>query len=199
MRHARWLAIIGLSLLATTVSGQPTAPDEAARAQALAPLKSFVGQWQGEGWIAYPPGERSPIRTAVTAAFHGGGAFFVLEEQAWGRLGGADAPETPLHTAMTVYHYDPHTRSLGVRMYEVSVGAVDGVVLATTDMVTLVFVAPGGGGRFRLTMMSAADTWAMFGHESADGSVWTQNLEVRYRRAEEAEDTPSPQPDSPGE
>ncbi len=173
-------------ILVSIAAARPSAPTPAAPAasalESIAPLKPFAGEWVGAGWIAFPPDKRTTIRTTTTAGLLGDGAYFMIEERAWGRVGDDPAaPETLLHNALTVFNFDPATTAVAVRLYEVSIGAADGTVMSDPVMVTQLYKVPGRG-QFRLTMMKTDTGWRVLGHESADGGIWTQSLEVNYAK-----------------
>jgi len=176
------LTLILVSMAAAKPSPPPPSPPAAGAQEAMAPLKPFVGEWVGSGWLAGPPDHRTTIRTQTTAGLVGDGAYFLIEERAWGRVGDDPAtPQTLLHNALTVFNFDPTTTALGVRLYEVSIGAADGTATADPETVTQLFHLPGGG-QFRLTMMKTDTGWKVLGHQSPEGAVWTQNMEVNYTK-----------------
>src|SRR5437867_1497174 len=55
-----WVAILFLTVAAGSSSGQPPAP--AAQQEAMKKLDFLVGQWKGEGWMEFAPGQRRTFK-----------------------------------------------------------------------------------------------------------------------------------------
>src|SRR5438105_9083131 len=102
-----WVAILFLTVAAGSSPGQP--PAAAAQREAMKKLDFLVGQWQGEGWMEFAPGQRRSFKGTEVVRSKLGGLLLTVEGLHRGRVGG-NPEEVVVHNAFALVSYDDTAR-----------------------------------------------------------------------------------------
>ena len=98
------LTLMIAALLATNVLAQGPRPDPA-RVEAMKALEFLVGTWEGEGWIAFGPGQRNEFRGREIVELRLEGTVMVIEGIHQASSPGVAEPIT-VHHALAVVSPD---------------------------------------------------------------------------------------------
>src|SRR5438105_15866911 len=98
-----WVAILFLPVAAGSSPGQPPAP--AAQQEAMKKLDFLVGQWKGEGWMEFAPGQRRTFQGTEVVHSKLDGLLLTVEGLHRGRVGDR-GEEVVVHNAFALVSYD---------------------------------------------------------------------------------------------
>src|SRR5947209_7734262 len=98
-----WVAVLLLTVGAGSSSAQPPAP--AAQREAMKKLDFLVGQWKGEGWMEFAPGQRRTFKGTEVVQSKLDGLLLAVEGLHRGQVG-ATGEEAVVHHAFALVSYD---------------------------------------------------------------------------------------------
>ena len=106
LRLSNVAALVLIVNLSTALRAQPQSP--AREADAMQPLDWLVGQWEGESWIEFVPGQRRTSHSVETVQSKVGGAVLLIEGYHKADRRGDDGKEqgTVTHDAISMLFYD---------------------------------------------------------------------------------------------
>jgi hypothetical protein len=170
--------IVGLLISAVALTGGAGASGQAGRPsaahlEAMNKLSFLIGEWKGEGWTEFVPGQRrtSPITENVQPRL--GGAILLVEG-----LGKAKVPgkqeEVVTHNAVGIISYDGHAKLYRVRSYLLDGRSVDAEASFTDEGFQWRFQAPGGTSIRYTVKLNDKGEWYERGDMSQDQKTWRQ-------------------------
>jgi hypothetical protein len=161
--------------LLSTASAQPpsTAPEQIKAMQACSFL---AGQWSGEGWIAFGPGQRSTFHEAEIIEPKLGGLLLLIQGV------GKDATGRTVHAALTVLSFDAEDKQYHFRAYEQMGHSIDS--LAECKNNTLSWSLAAGPTTIRYTIsLNAKGQWHETGTATLNGAAEQQTFEMTLDKA----------------
>src|SRR5438477_9128613 len=93
-----WVAILFLTVAVGSSPGQPT---PAAQREAMKKLDFLVGQWKGEGWMEFAPGQRRTFKGTEVVQRKLDGLLLAIEGLHRGK-----GEEVVVHNAFGLVSYD---------------------------------------------------------------------------------------------
>jgi hypothetical protein len=100
------VAILFLTMAAGSSLGQPPAP--AAQREAMKKLDFLVGEWKGEGWMEFAPGQKRTFKGTEIVQSKLDGLLLSVEGLHRGRLG--EKEDVVVHNAFGLLSYDDKAR-----------------------------------------------------------------------------------------
>ena len=167
-----------LSLLCTPVMAQ--APNSVALDQ-MKKLSFLAGQWKGEGWVEYSPGQRVTVTSTESVQWRLGGEVLLIEGVVGNKMDPSKAELTG-HDAIALMFFDVKTGTFRFQAHRARGLAVE----------TELKVTPGGfewgfqderAGMLRFIMkLTDKGEWFEIGEMSRDGKTWLKFVETKLER-----------------
>ncbi len=174
MKHALTLmALWSLPMLACAQSGPPDSVPR--QIEAMKACSFLVGDWRGEGWMAFGPGDRRTFHQTehVTAKLNG----LLLQIDG---LGKNDAGET-IHAALAILSYDADASRYRFKSYEHMGRSADAAAECHDGTVT--WILPAGPRTIRYTIaLNSKGQWHEIGEMTADGTTYQKFFEMTLDR-----------------
>lgn len=166
--------------LGPNLTGQgPTPPT--AQLEAMKKLDWLVGQWKGESWTEFVPGQRRTSSGIETVQSKLGGLLLVIEGLHKSKPPGKEV-EVITHQALAVLSYDESEKRYHFRAYEAGGRFVDAEAKAP-DGRTLEWGLDTPRGRICYTIKrTESDQWFETGEISSDGKAWQKFFEMTLQR-----------------
>ena len=170
--------VLFLFLLHAPLSAQ--APTATASEQ-MKKLDFLVGQWKGEGWVEYRPGQRVTVAATESVQRRLGGEVLLVEGIGRNKIEN-ERSELTGHDAIALMFFDSKTGSFRFQAHRARGTSVD----------TELKVTPGGfewgfqderAGTLRFTMkLTDKGEWFEIGEMSRDGKTWYKFVETTLQR-----------------
>jgi hypothetical protein len=175
MKHTLALmALMSVPVFAAAQSGPPpsTVP---AQIEAMKACSFLAGQWQGEGWMAFGPGERRSFHQTEDVTFKLNGLLLQIEG-----LGKNDAGATA-HAALAILSYDPDEKRYRFKSYEHMGHTVDAAAECRDG--TMTWILPAGPRTIRYTInLNQKGQWYEIGEATTDGKSYQKFFEMTLDR-----------------
>jgi hypothetical protein len=144
-------------------------------------LSFLVGEWKGEGWTEYAPGQRrtSPIIERVEPKL--GGMIMVVEGLGKKNVPGKEE-EVVVHNALAVISYDAGTKLYTVRSYLADGRSTVAEARFVEEGFRWSFQAPQGISIRYTVKLTDKGEWFERGEMSQDGKTWRQFHEMTLQR-----------------
>jgi hypothetical protein len=164
--------------LAQTRSAQTPASTQL---EEMKKLSFLVGEWKGEGWVEFIPGQRrtSPISETIQSKL--GGLVLLLEGLGKTKVPGREE-EVVVHNALAVLWYDEKAKLYRMRSFLADGHSVDAEARFTEEGFRWGFQAPQGSSiRYTLKLTEKGE-WFEIGELSPDGKTWRKFHEMTLQR-----------------
>ena len=162
------------------VAGQEPQPSST-QLEAMKKLNFLVGEWKGEGWTEFVPGQRrtSPIAESVQPKL--GGIVLLVEG-----LGKKKVPdkqeEVVVHNALGILSYDERAKIYRMRSHIATGQTTDAEAKFTDGGFQWAFKA-GPSLSFRYTVkLTDKGEWFEIGEMSQDGTTWRKFHEMTLQK-----------------
>lgn len=178
----RGIVVIGAAVAmvpcATSMGHAQVLPPVHAEMARVAPL---VGEWEGEGWMEYEPGQRGEFRGTERVELRMGGRLVVVEGSftAWM---GPELGDVPVHEALGIFSYDAEAQRMIFRTYTATgIGGAAHDVEFVGDGIVWGYEDPRFG-TVRFTITVDGDVWQEHGVVSRDGGEGRAFFAMTLRR-----------------
>lgn len=170
-------AILWLLVLAISLSAQhPTPPSR----EAMKKLDFLLGEWKGDGWIAFGSGERRTFTQSETIQAKLGGVLLQIEGLGKSKDPGKEG--TIIHNAFAIVSYDDTAKQIRWHAYTADGRYID-TELKQLQERTVQWSIPTPGQTIRFTMnLTEKDQWLETGEFSPDGTKWMKFFEMKLQR-----------------
>lgn len=172
------LPMAALLLLSAPAAAQlPLAPAELER------LAFLEGEWEGEGWMEYAPGQRGEFRGTERVERRMGGRLVVVEGAFTARMG-PDQDVVPVHHALGVFSYDAAADRFVFRAYTAqgANGEAHDAEVGVNEVVWGYEDPRFGTVRYTISLTPQGE-WHEVGHASRDGgATWHRFFEMTLQR-----------------
>lgn len=175
MKHSvALIALWSVPALAAAQSGPP--PDTvAAQIEAMKACSFLVGQWQGEGWMAFGPGDRRTFHQAEDVTSKLNGLLLQIEGLGKNDAGGI------VHDALAILSYDPDGKRYHFKSYEHMGRSVDAAAECRNGTIT--WILPTGPRTMRYTIaLNQKGQWYEIGEATTDGKTYQKFFEMTLDR-----------------
>lgn len=171
------LAVVFLAMLPASFNAQSLAT---AKIDEMKKLEFLVGNWQGEGWMEFAPGERRKASVTETVQSKLGGRVFIIEG-----LGKAKFPnraeEVVVHNAFAFLYFDQTAKRYVMRAFLANGNAVDADTNFQDGVFEWSMQIPQGKIRYKVRLNDQGQ-WVETGEMSQDGKSWRQFFEMTLNR-----------------
>jgi hypothetical protein len=167
-------------LLLTCVAASAQAPVPSEQLDAISKLDWLVGNWKGEGWIEFRPGERRTFSQTEIVQKKAGDTVLTIEGHGITKV--AETNTTVLD-AFTVVSYNPREKTYRWLSYTDKGYATD-VELSVGKRTFQWTVKAGNFGTMRYSMvLNERGEWFEIGEMSQDNQSWRKFFEMTLRNA----------------
>jgi hypothetical protein len=179
MKKTILLLLISLILL---LPGFVLAQDsQSAQLQAMKKLDFLVGEWQGEGWTEFVPGQRrtSPISEKVRPGL--GGMILIIEGLGKKKVD-EKQEEVVVHNALAIISYDAQAKLYRVRSYLANGRSTDAEAEFVDGGFQWRIQTPQGMSIKYMVKLTDKGEWFERGEMSQDGKSWRQFHQMTLQR-----------------
>lgn len=174
-------AIVVLALLFALPNLLPAQTPVSEAQQAMKKLNFLVGQWKGEGWVQFGPGQRQTVNATETVQSRLGGEVLLIEGLGKSK-GEGNQPEMTGHDAIAFFYYDSKAKVFRFQAHRAGGLAIDSEAKVTDRTFEWGF-QDERAGTIRFTMkLTDKDEWFEIGEFSQDGKTWHKFLEMTLQR-----------------
>jgi hypothetical protein len=171
------LSVLLLALPAPLLAQNPASP----QLQEMKKLDFLIGEWQGEGWTEFVPGQRRSSPIIEKAQPKLGGMVLLVEGLGKTKVPGKQE-EVVVHNAMGVISYDASAKLYRVKTYTAEGRSVDAEAQFTEGGFQWRF-QPSQTISIRYTIkLTEKGEWFEKGEMSQDGKSWRQFHEMTLKR-----------------
>ena len=177
-----WFAVLVLAGVVASSPGQPpTAP--AAQRDAMKKLDFLLGQWKGEGWMEFAPGQRRTFKGTEVVQSKLDELLLVVEGVHRGKAGDK-GPEVVVHSAFAVVSYDDKAKRYRFQAFT-GRGNFEDVEAKVSErqLVWGMNVPQFGDVRYTIKLDDKG-RWFEIGEVSRDGKTWQQFFEQTLQRVD---------------
>ncbi len=143
-------------------------------------LDFLIGEWKGEGWTEFIPGQRrtSPITEKAEPKL--GGMILIIE--GLGKTKVAGKQEVVVHNALAVVSYDANAKLYRIKSYLAEGRSTDAEATFVEDGFQWAFLTPQGASIRYTVKLTEKGEWFEKGEISQDGKSWRQFHEMTLQR-----------------
>jgi hypothetical protein len=172
--------ILILLFAASSIPALAQQPESVQR-DAIKKLGWLVGQWKGESWAEYRPGQRAYIKMTETIQSKLDGTTLVIEGLGKRKISDTQEGEV-VHNALAVVSYDEKAKRYRWQAWRVPGGSFIDTELKVGDSTfEWGMQSPQGSVRFTIRQNEKGE-WFEIGEHSQDGKSWTKFFEMTLRR-----------------
>jgi hypothetical protein len=175
-------ALLLLLTSATGLGQEAKAP--AVQQEAMKKLSFLAGQWKGESWSEFVPGQRSTSLGTETVQSKLGGLLLIIEG-VHRRKGGDKEAGKVVHNAFAVVSYDEKAKRYRLQAYTDRGNYTEAEAKVADGKLEWGFRIPKFGEvRYTITV-SEQGRWSEIGEVSSDGKEWRKFFEMNLERVRE--------------
>ena len=153
----------------------------ASNSSELRKLDFLAGEWEGDGWIEFGPGERHTFRQKESIQSKAGGHVLLIEGLGKGKLQ-STGEEGVVHNAFAVVSYDKEAKRFRFLAWRATGDSVDADVIVAEKSLVWGFRDPRAG-QIRFTIkLDSAGRWVEIGETSRDGQTWRKFFEMTLQK-----------------
>ncbi|HEV3262906.1 MAG TPA: DUF1579 family protein [Gemmataceae bacterium] len=177
-----WVAVLLLTMGAGSSPGQaPTVP--AAQREAMKQLDFLVGQWKGEGWTEFAPGQRRPFKGTEVVQRKLDGLLLTIEGLHRGQIGGR-GKEVVVHNAFALLSYDAKAKRYRFQAFTSRGNYEEAEARVTKEKLVWGMKVPQLGDVRYTIKLDDKGRWFEIGEMSQDGKKWQQFFEMTLQRVD---------------
>jgi hypothetical protein len=143
-------------------------------------LEFLVGNWQGEGWMEFGPGQRRKASVTESVQSKLGGRVLIIEGVGKAKLPNRDE-EVVVHSAFAFLYYDQATKRYAMRAFLANGNAVDAETNYQDGVFEWGLQIPQGKVRYKIKLNDQGQ-WFEVGEISQDGKTFRQFFEMTLNR-----------------
>jgi hypothetical protein len=180
-RLSFWGAAVLLSLLSSATALGQEAKAPAAQQEAMKKLGFLLGQWKGESWMEFRPGQRSSSVGTETVQNKLGGLLVTIEGVFRRKVGEKEAGDI-VHQAFAVVSYDEKAKRYRFHAFTDRGTYTEAEAKVADRKLVWGFRVPQFG-EVRYTITVTEDgRWSEIGEVSSDGKQWRKFFEMNLVR-----------------
>jgi hypothetical protein len=181
MRPLTWCVSLSMLLWsAAAVHGQ----DVKAQHEAMKKLDFLVGQWKGESWMEFGPGQRRSSHGTETVQSKLGGLLVTIEGL-HKRKSADNGPEVVAHSAFAIISYDDKAKRYRFQAFTRG-NFADAEAKVGDNSLEWGFRVPQFGDVRYTIRLNERGQWFEIGEVSRDGKKWQKFFEMTLDRAKES-------------
>ena len=175
------VAVLLLTAAAGSSPGQPPAP--AAQREAMKKLDFLAGQWKGEGWMEFAPGQRRTFKGTEVVQSKLDGLLLAVEGLHRGRVGDK-GEEAVVHNAFALVSYDDKAKRYRFQAFTSRGNYEDAEAKVSEGQLVWGMKVPQFGDVRYTIKLDDKGRWFEIGEVSRDGKTWQQFFEMTLQRVE---------------
>ena len=177
-----WVAVLVLIGVVGSSPGQPpTAP--AAQRDAMKKLDFLLGQWKGEGWMEFAPGQRRTFKGTEVVQSKLDGLLLAVEGVHRGQAGDK-GKEVVVHNAFGLVSYDDKAKRYRFQAFT-GRGNYEDVEAKVSERQLVWGMKIPQFGDVRYTIkLDDKGRWLEIGEVSRDGNTWRKYFEMTLQRVD---------------
>ena len=182
---AKWhvFVVVGVVWVGTGVApGQPPQPPVVQLA-AMKKLDFLVGQWQGEGWMEFAPGQRRAFKGSEVVHSKLDGLLLGIDG-IHRALVGAKGIETVIHSAFGLLRYDEKAKQYRFQAFTTHGNYEDAEAKVTDGQLVWGMVIPQFGEVRYTIKLDDKGQWFEIGELIQDGKVARKFFEMTLKRSD---------------
>jgi hypothetical protein len=172
------IAAVVLSLSPALSPAQPPAADQR---DAIKKLGFLVGEWKGEGWMEFAPGQRRTFKGTEVGQSKLDGLLLTIEGLHRGQVGGK-GEEVVVHNAFVVVSYDDKARRYRFQAFTARGNYEDAEAGVTDGQLVWGMKVPQLGNVRYTIKLDDKGRWFEIGEASQDGKSWRKFFEMTLER-----------------
>lgn len=170
--------ILAFLLAPISVSAQS---HDSPSASEMRKLDFLIGEWEGDGWIEFGPGQRHTFKQKESIQSKVGGHALLIEGLGKGKLQ-STGEERVVHIAFAVVSYDKEAKRFRFLAWRATGDSVDTDVAVAEKSLVWGFRDPRAG-QIRFTIkLDGAGRWLEIGETSRDGQTWRKFFEMTLQK-----------------
>ncbi|MBL7959737.1 hypothetical protein JNL27_05790 [bacterium] len=155
-------------------------PDNSAQVAEMKKLAAFIGEWKGEGWMEYRPGQRSEFKGKETILPKLSATVIHIEGIHTSNIKGQDVV---VHDALGIISFDPNMKQYRFRSYLATGISQDNELKIVSNNKFEWGFGDEKRGHFQFTIdLSEPGKWVETGMKSADGVTWQKFFEMTLQK-----------------
>jgi len=174
-------AVVALSVSAGASRGQSPAP--AAQRDAMKKLDFLVGQWKGEGWMEFAPGQRRTFKGTEVVQGKLDGLLLAIEGLHRGQVGDKKE-EVVVHNAFALVSYDDKAKRYRFQAFTSRGNYEDAEAKVSEGQLVWGMKVPQFGDVRYTIKLDDKGRWFEIGEVSRDGKTWQQFFEMTLQRVD---------------
>jgi hypothetical protein len=176
-----WATVLLVLTAAGSSPGQPPAP--AAQREAMKKLDFLVGQWKGEGWMEFAPGQRRKFKSNEVVESKLDGLLLAVEGLHRGQAGN-QGKEVVVHHAFALLSYDDTAKRYRFQAFTIRGNFEDAEAKVSEKQMVWGMKIPQFGEVRYTIKLDEKGRWFEIGDVSRDGKTWQQFFEMTLQRVE---------------
>jgi len=140
-------------------------------------LDFLVGQWRGEGWMDFGPGQRRTFRQTESVQPKVDGAILLIDGLGKGKLPGKEE-EVTVHNAFAVVSYDNKSKVFRWRAYRAGGNWIDTEAKVGDNTLEWGFHDERGSDIRFTILLNEKGQWLEAGEFSGDRKTWRKFFEM---------------------
>jgi hypothetical protein len=176
-----WVAVLLLTVGAGSSPAQPPAP--AAQREAMKKLDFLVGQWKGEGWMEFAPGQRRTFKGTEVVQRKLDGLVLAIEGLHRGQVGDTKE-EVVVNNAFALVSYDDKAKRYRFQAFTSRGNYEDAEAKVSEGQLVWGMKVPQFGDVRYTVKRDEKGRWFEVGEVSQDGKEWRKFFEMTLERVE---------------
>jgi hypothetical protein len=173
--------LIAVVVAFVSAGSSPAQPSTAAQRDAMKKLDFLVGEWKGEGWMEFAPGQRRTFKGTEVVQGKLDGLLLTLDGLHRGQVGGK-GEEVVVHNAFTVVSYDDKARRYRFQAFTARGNYEDAAAEVTDGQLVWGTKVPQFGDVRYTIKRDDKGRWFEVGEVSQDGKAWRKFFEMTLER-----------------
>jgi hypothetical protein len=175
---------VGILVFLVNVAPAPAQENQSSSVQReeMKKLSFLLGQWKGEGWMEFGPGQRSTFKQTEDVRSKLDGLLILIEGLGKSKLPDSDR-EMTVHNALAVVSYDEGAKLFRFRAYTARGQYTDSEGRIKDGVFEWGLRDPQRGNRVRFIIkLNEKGEWFEIGESSQDGQNWKKFFEMTLQR-----------------
>lgn len=173
-----WVSIF--FLLAATASSSAQQPVPAAQRDAMKKLDFLLGEWKGDGWMEFVPGQKRNFKGTEIVQSKLDGLLLVVEGLHRGQVG--DKEDVVVHNAFGLVSYDDNAKRYRFQAFTSRGNCEDTEAKVSEGQLAWAMKVPRFGEMRYVIKLDDKGRWFEIGEVSQDGKEWRKFFEMTLAR-----------------
>jgi hypothetical protein len=173
------VAMLGLWLVSSSGGQAPQPPK--GQVDAMRKLDFLVGQWKGEGWLEFVPGQRRPFKGTETVQKKLDGLLVTIDGLHRAPMG-EKGEDTVVHNAFAIVSYEEKANRYRLQGFTTRGNHEDTEAKVTEGQLVWGMKIPQFGDVRYTIKLDDKGRWFEIGEVSKDGAAWRKFFEMTLQR-----------------